>query len=343
MKGKCVGIVVCVLTIVVVASPAAAQGDLHGSIVFSQEADGGYAWGMAWNHNSEVSAMREASVECRNAGGSSCREVGTFTNACGALAIGDDNGYGTGVGDSIAKAENDALARCRSSNSNCRIDAKASQCTEKVATVASSPPEDSRATDTVTRQPASSGPPAVATLEQQMVTVSGNVQLSKYEVTQELWTAVMGTNPSYFQGCGQCPVEGVSWNDVQVFLEKLNALTGERYRLPTAAEWAGALGSGGGAWHLGNSGKFTMPIGNRTHPVGQKAPNELGLYDMKGNVWEWVEDCTEGNCNARLLLGGSVNDGEDSKWSSGFRDWNGTGNRYWEVRLGFRVARTLTP
>ena len=143
-------------------------------------------------------------------------------------------------------------------------------------------------------------PPAVAGLEQQMVTVRGNVQLSKYEVTQDLWEAVMGTNPSYFKGCGQCPVEQVSWHDVQVFLEKLNALTGGRYRLPTESEWAGAVGSGGGAWHYENSGE-------RTHPVGQKAPNELGLYDMKGNVFEWMEDCWEGDCSRRVGRGGAWN------------------------------------
>ena len=131
-----------------------------------------------------------------------------------------------------------------------------------------------------------------------MVTVQGSMQLSKYEVTQELWEAVMGSNPSKFGGCAQCPVEMVSWNDVQVFLKKLNALTGDQYRLPTEAEWAAAVGSGGGAWHWENSGE-------RTHPVGQKAANELGLYDMKGNVWEWVEDCYEGDCDLRVLRGGS--------------------------------------
>ena len=166
-----------------------------------------------------------------------------------------------------------------------------------------------------------------------MVTVQGSTQLSKYEVTQELWTAVMGTNPSHFGGCGQCPVEVVSWDDVQVFLGKLNALTGDRYRLPTEAEWAAAVGSGGGAWHWENSG-------DRTHPVGQKAPNELGLYDMKGNVWEWMEDCWEGDCSRRVLRGGA--------WSfcprnlrSASRSWDGTGNRV--IDVGFRLAWTLTP
>ena len=175
--------------------------------------------------------------------------------------------------------------------------------------------------------------PAVAALEQQMVTVWGRTQLSKYEVTQELWAAVMGTNPSYFKGCAQCPVDRISWDDVQVFLEKLNALTGDRYRLPTEAEWVGAVGSGGGAWHGENSGW-------RTHPVGQQSPNELGLYDMKGNVWEWVEDCWEGNCSRRVLRGGSW---YADPWTlpSTLRGRNVS--RYRSISNGFRLARTLAP
>ncbi len=117
-------------------------------------------------------------------------------------------------------------------------------------------------------------------------------EIGKYEVTQELWEAVMGENPSHFKGCAQCPVEQVSWNDVQAFLEKLNELTGEKYRLPTEAEWEYAARGGqqnrgsvyaGGGWLPSNSG-------DKTHPVGQKRPNELGLYDMSGNVAEWVQD-----------------------------------------------------
>ena len=179
----------------------------------------------------------------------------------------------------------------------------------------------------------SSWPSAVAGLEQQMVTVSRNTQLSKYEVTQALWEAVMGTNPSHFQGCGQCPVERVSWDDIQVFLQKLNAMTGEAYRLPTEAEWAGALGSGGGAWHGENSGW-------RTHPVGQQSPNELGLYDMKGNVWEWMEDCWKGDCSRRVVRGGSWVVFPESLRSAS-RGGSVTGNR--DYSGGFRLARTLTP
>ena len=122
-------------------------------------------------------------------------------------------------------------------------------------------------------------------------------EISTYEVTQEVWEAVMGENPSRFTNCPQCPVEQVSWDDVQEFLQKLNTRDG-RYRLPTEAEWEYAARGGqesrgytyaGGdtldavAWYGGNSGR-------RPRPVGQKAPNELGLYDMSGNVREWVAD-----------------------------------------------------
>ena len=128
------------------------------------------------------------------------------------------------------------------------------------------------------------------------VTLSG-YYIGKYEVTQELWKAVMGSNPSRFKG-DNLPVERVSWNDVQEFLRKLNAMTGKRYRLPTEAEWefaarggnssrgykySGSNSLGSVAWYDGNSG-------NKTHVVGTKSPNELGIYDMSGNVREWCQD-----------------------------------------------------
>lgn len=125
----------------------------------------------------------------------------------------------------------------------------------------------------------------------------GRYYLAETEVTQALWKAVMGSNPSKIKG-DDLPVERVSWDDCQLFIKKLNALTGEKFRLPTEAEWeyaarggnkkkgykyAGSDDVGAAGWYAGNSL-------DKTHAVKTKTPNELGLYDMCGNVWEWCSD-----------------------------------------------------
>ena len=186
-------------------------------------------------------------------------------------------------------------------------------------------------------------------------------ELSKYEVTQEVWAAVMGENRSRFKNCPQCPVERVSWDEIQAFLQKLNAGDGQ-YRLPSEAEWEYAARGGPqsqGYEYAGSDnpdavGWYSNNSGGKTHPVGQKRANELGLYDMSGNVYEWVQDCWNGNyrgapsdgrawergdCSPGVVRGGSWN-AVPRLLRSAFRDWGTADDRY-SGGSGFRIARSL--
>ena len=182
-----------------------------------------------------------------------------------------------------------------------------------------------------------------------------NFAIGKYEVTQGQYKKIMGNNPSNFSSCGDnCPVENVSWNDAQQFIQRLNSQSGRSYRLPTESEWEYAARSGGRsekysgsndvdsvAWYSGNSG-------SKTHPVGQKQPNGLGIYDMSGNVWEWVSDWYGTYSSGRQqdsqgASSGSYRVNRGGSWISdagharaAFRSYDSPGDR--RSFLGFRLA-----
>jgi formylglycine-generating enzyme required for sulfatase activity len=190
--------------------------------------------------------------------------------------------------------------------------------------------------------------------------------LGKYEVTQGQWKAVMGSSPSYFTNCGDtCPVENVSWNVIQQYIQKLNAMSGKQFRLPSEAEWEYACRAGGSHKYCGSDdrdavawyGAYASPVGTSaktTNPVGTREANAFGLYDMSGNVWEWVQDYYHDSYS------GAPSDG--SAWESGgaqkFRVLRGgswfddpavlrSASRFWVIPgfrynfIGFRLARTL--
>ena len=189
-----------------------------------------------------------------------------------------------------------------------------------------------------------------------------NFYLGKYEITQGQWEEVMGSNPSRFKKGNNYPVEEISWNDVQEFIKKLNNKTGKDYRLPSEAEWEYAARSRGKrekyagtssnsgldryAWYWGNSDR-------KTHPVGEKKPNGLGLYDMTGNVSEWCQDWYSSDAygkhqrnNPIYTKSGSFRVYRGGGWRSDPRSASASDRcngapvtSYGD--LGFRLARTL--
>ena len=202
------------------------------------------------------------------------------------------------------------------------------------------------------RRQVEEAPRVLAGIAERMVSIPGyNYALGKYEVTQAEWRAVMGNNPSSFQVCSNnshtCgdnnPVEQVSWDDIQTFLQKLNAKTGKQYRLPSEAEWEYACYGGSKTEYCGGNnldavGWYDQNSGSKTHQVGQKQANGYGLYDMSGNVWEWMSDCYDSSCGGRVVRGGSWGNYSNLARSA-YRNGSTPASRYYYY--GFRVARTL--
>lgn len=188
-----------------------------------------------------------------------------------------------------------------------------------------------------------------------IVTLS-DYAIGKYPVTQKQWVEIMGNNPSYFKNCDACPVERVSWDDCQEFIRKLNSQTGKRYRLPTEAEWEFAARGGNNSRGYKYSGSNTVKSvawygGNsntRTKPVGTKSPNELGLYDMSGNVWEWCSDwygaySSGSQTNPQGFDTGAIRVSRGGSWryfAQGVRSTYRGGNQPRDriYSLGFRLA-----
>ena len=187
------------------------------------------------------------------------------------------------------------------------------------------------------------------------VTLTNDYYIGKYEVTQALWQAVMGNNPSYSKG-NNLPVERVSWDDCQEFISKLNSITGKTFRLPTEAEWEYAARGGNksrgyqysGSSNLSDVAWYKDNSGSKTHTVGSRQANELGIYDMSGNVWEWCQDCfgtysnssqvnpTGANSRSKRVIRGGCWYYSAGCCRSSYRDYNTPGSRF--DNLGFRLV-----
>lgn len=207
------------------------------------------------------------------------------------------------------------------------------------------------------------------------VNITRPFALGKTEVTQGQWRAVMGNNPSDFSGCGDsCPVDQVNWNDAQDFIRKLNLKTGKQYRLPSEAEWEYAARAGTRSpFHTGACIRYDQAnvfhfesyndcesgsmsdVSRGTVPVGRYKANSFGIYDMHGNVFEWVEDCwnetytaapidgsawKSGDCSHRILRGGGWALSAGYARSAARFTVEYSASRY-KHNIGFRLAKTL--
>lgn len=177
----------------------------------------------------------------------------------------------------------------------------------------------------------------------EMVPLPIGISMSKYEITRYQWQTVMEDyHKGYFAECGgECPIENVSWDDAQKFIQKLNGKTGLRFRLPTEEEWFQACQAGDKTEYCGSDdidavAWYKDNAKDTIHPVGQKKPNSWGLYDMSGNVLEWTSSCYENDCTQRVNRGGSwIN--KPSYVRSANPNWDSTSNRFSNV--GVRLAQ----
>ena len=175
--------------------------------------------------------------------------------------------------------------------------------------------------------------------------------IGKYEITQTQWIEIMNSNPSHFKGDG-LPVTNVSWDEVQVFITRLNERTGKHYRLPAEYEWEYAAKGGNKSKKYKYSGSnkvedvawYSDNSKGKVHPVGTKLPNELGIYDMSGNVMEWCNDwCTDpaiyysGCTKRRIIRGGGW---DSAAWNVRVSHGNSYTTDYSNNRIGFRLARS---
>lgn len=166
-------------------------------------------------------------------------------------------------------------------------------------------------------------------------------RIGKYEISQGQWQDIMGGNPSSHNG-ENFPVEQVSWSDVQGYISKLNIRTGRNFRLPTEAEWEYACRSGGrqekycGGNDIGSFGWYAANSGGESQPVGTGCSNGLGIYDMSGNVNEWVADWYEGYTNQHLLnpMGPAIGSGRIVRGGSWFLN-------VWRLRSTHRTGRRI--
>ena len=400
MRMPLLGLTVAVVSVLLLPVATASRSQSRwGAIAYL--IDGEY-WSVAivGNLEQQPDAEWEARKRCQPGDPESCNLALILEEECGAAAVSEDSEWGLlemgfgKAGDELT-ARNLAVADCRDDLAKyltaiaavCEI--AVSGCSQGGAAAmdwgraASAAGGESASTDSLEGD-APTGPAGMEFVwipagefrmgstsdesfsDERPVTevwISEGFWLGKYEVTQEDWSLVMGANPSYFPGCWRCPVDSVSWEDVQEFIGRLDSEEGTNlYRLPTEAEWEYAARAGMAddrygsldtiSWYGGNSG-------GRTHPVGGKSANAWGIHDMLGNVSEWVSDwfgdyaggrvtdpVGPGSGWARVHRGRSWNDnvvtdmlgGEHESVRMPFRDSTGPTAR--SADRGFRVLRT---